>query len=139
MQNIYVTFPPKGPPTVNPEDEAVIAGHQISWHIENFNPAVAGVKIEFEAPEGASPLVYFPTFGEEPDKVVAKSKSLKKGLDPRASSTAPPCWVATIWGEAPSPGKGRTRRDKYWVKGIGANGNALEEFSVDPKIVTSDP
>jgi hypothetical protein len=134
MQNCYVTIPAEGAPIVNPEDEAVISGHRVAWHVESFNPDIHSVLIAFEAAGEETPF-YFEPF--DSDNGEADGPSCRKDLTLRKGGANPPCSVAMIYGEAPSPGAGKARRDKYWVKGLDANKKMLVE--VDPKIVTSDP
>ncbi len=117
MAQIHIAVPQQGKVVVHCDITSVIEGEYITWVVDNQNPEVRKVTIEFDKDPYAP---FFPTT-DDPTRF---EKDLDRG------------WV--IWGRAPQktdvPG-----RTKYTYKVKAGDILGLAEVSTDPKIFTDKP
>ena len=128
MQQIDVLFPPTGDPVVHENTHAVIQEEILTWRVRSENPSVARVKIEFSGPDPG----FFPMKG-------TSSPSITRELSWITRPSEPSIGLALVWGQAPriSAPETSTRRNKYTVTGLDANGNVVG--ALDPQIITEHP
>ena len=113
MTSIHVVFPKTGDPIVVHENEAVLEGNDVFWHVRSDNPKVESVKIEFQTD-------FFPNKPTDRHFYVQALQSLGGRRHGKVYGTAPA--AATL---------------KYTVKGLDSGGATVTKL--DPKIVVAKP
>src|SRR5262245_38553881 len=125
MVQIDVIFLPTGATPedrtkVNPEPASAHLNDWVSWTFRAFDDEIDSVQIEFDHDAES---YFFPRGGGPP------FKSLKTDLISGG---------ATIWGRAPDLGVG-SFPSKYTIKAFDKHNHVIDEYTLDPQVITEQP
>lgn len=138
MGQIQVYIPASGQTVAVPSRKAGLWSETMDWHVHCLNDSVKKVMIEFGTHhKHDDQLAMFKgKKREEGDADRDDHVIIKDVIDDGNGMETRTC---NISGRVPAWTNDKTRRDKYTIVGLDANGDPIEETRLDPEIITTDP
>ena len=122
MVQLDVVLLPTGGTQVYPDPISAHTNDSVSWVFHSFNSAVKSVEVVFQ--NQSQSYFFHHKGGGQTKNVIA---DLVAGN-------------ATIWGRAPNAnGPGTQARVKYTINAYDVNGNAMNQYYLDPDVITEQP